>query len=81
MDESVEKPTARPKTPSNPKGSLLSPFVTNGIAVSVTIIWSVSFVADILVKTYDPPGAIHVAFMVILGGVFGLQIFNGRGDQ
>ncbi len=80
MDEPKNEVAKKPENKPTSKGSLLSPVVINGIAVSVTGIWATSFLADILVKSYEPPGAIHVAFMMILGGVFGIQIINGRND-
>lgn len=63
---------------SQPKAHLLSPVVINTIALVVTVVWSASFVADILIMSYSPPSAIHVAFMVILGGIFGVQIVQGK---
>lgn len=61
-----------------PTGGLLSPLITNSIAVIVTIIWASSFIADIAMDEYQPPTSIHVAFMVVLGSVFGLQLVGGR---
>ncbi len=62
-------------------GSVLTPIVTNSIALVVTFIWAGSFIADIVRADYHPPTAIHVAFMMVLGSVFGLQIFNGRDSK
>jgi len=51
----------------------LSQNVVNAVAVVVTIVWAVSFTADILVPEYEPPTNVHMALMVVLGGVFGSQ--------
>lgn len=42
-----------------------------GLAVVITIAWAVSFTADILVVTYDPPASIHPLMMIVAGAVFG----------
>jgi hypothetical protein len=68
----------RPEDDNVSKSSLLNPFVVNSIAVVVTLIWSLSFLADIVIKDYQPPASIHIAFMFILGGIFGFQIVNGK---
>ncbi len=55
----------------------VSPAVANGIAIVVTLVWAVSFVADIIPSAnYDPPTAIHAAFMVVVGSIFGVQLFS-----
>lgn len=63
------------------KSGLLSPLAVNAIALVVTFIWAISFLADILVADYSPPGAIHLAFMVVLGSIFGAQIVQGRKSE
>lgn len=60
---------------------LLNPIVINGIAIIVTLVWATSFLADILVKGYAPPNGIHLAFMVVLGSIFGVQILQGRKSE
>lgn len=51
----------------------LSPGVVNGIASAVTVIWALSFLADIILKDYSPQANVHMAFMLIVGAVFGSQ--------
>jgi hypothetical protein len=51
----------------------LSQQVVNAVAIVVTAVWGVSFIADILVPDYTPPTNVHMALMVVLGGVFGSQ--------
>lgn len=68
--------------PSNgaPNGRVrLSPTVVNSIAAVVTCVWALSFLADIVVDEYSPPTNVHMAFMLIVGAVFGSQ-FVRRAD-
>lgn len=51
--------------------------VANAIVVLVTLVWAVSFSADIMVRDYSPPTNVHTSFLVILGVIFGGQ-FLGR---
>lgn len=51
----------------------LSQNVVNAVAVVVTVVWGISFIADILIPDYSPPTNVHMALMVVLGGVFGSQ--------
>lgn len=59
----------------------ISPFVSNGIAITVTLVWATSFIADIASTEYQPPTAIHVAFMVVIGAIFGFQFVQGKGGD
>ncbi len=82
MNESPNKePVKKSWLNRSTTGTVLTPLVTNSIALIVTFIWAGSFITDILRSDYHPPTAIHVAFMVVLGSVFGLQIFNGRDNR
>lgn len=56
----------------------LSPKVVNAIALVVTIVWAITFMADIALEAYNPPGGIHAALMLVLGGVFGSQLVKGK---
>lgn len=58
----------------------ISPLVTNGIAIVVTVMWAASFTVDIISMEYTPPTAIHVAFMAVIGAIFGFQLVKGK-DQ
>jgi hypothetical protein len=65
-------------TPTSSNGNGNKPYrlsqqVVNTVAIVVTIVWGISFIADILVPGYDPPTNVHMALMVVLGGVFGSQ--------
>lgn len=59
----------------------ISPLVSNGIAITVTLVWATSFIADIVSTEYQPPTSIHVAFMVVIGAIFGFQFVQGKGGK
>lgn len=76
-DAPPPKPPAT--TQSAPNGNRpykLSQSVVNAVAVVVTVVWGISFVADILIPAYTPPTNVHMALMVVLGGVFGSQFIR-----
>ena len=54
--------------------------VVNGIAVVVTLVWAASFIADVLMSTYNPPAQIHMVMLGIVGSIFGFQIVH-RTDE
>lgn len=62
------------RSPPRAPGGFLSYF----IAMVVTVVWAASFVADLAVKGYDPPGAIHVAMLAVVGFFYGLPIAFGE---
>jgi hypothetical protein len=73
-------PTPAP-IPAKPTNGVKAPYrlsqnVVNAVAVVVTIVWGISFIADILVPDYIPPTNVHMALMVVLGGVFGSQFIK-----
>lgn len=41
------------------------------IALVVTTVWALSFVADIFITGYDPSPFIHLAMMTVVGAIFG----------
>lgn len=53
--------------------------MVNSIAAVVTCVWALSFLADIVIDEYSPPTNVHMAFMLIVGAVFGSQ-FVRRAD-
>lgn len=66
------------RRPSGAGNGGIPPWLFNGLAVGVAVVWAISFVADALPgSTYDPPVAVHAAFMVVLGAVFGVRIARG----
>lgn len=42
-----------------------------GLAIVITVAWTVSFIVDIEVQGYDPPASIHPLMMIVAGAVFG----------
>lgn len=42
----------------------------------VSLVWTCNFFAPFLIKGYNPDPAIHGIFMVIVGGLLGLQSRN-----
>lgn len=51
----------------------------NVVALVVALVWATSFVADIIITDYTPPNEVHLALMVVLGGVFGAQFLRKPG--
>lgn len=54
--------------------------LTYGVGIVVTVIWAASFIADILVKDYDPSPFVHLAMMTVVGALFGRQFVKGNGN-
>ncbi len=46
----------------------------NGIAIVVTAVWAVSFIADIALSSYEPSPYLHVIMMMVAGAAFGTNI-------
>lgn len=59
----------------------LSPYVINGIAIIVTIVWAGSFVADVSLDHYNPPSQIHMVMLAIVGSIFGFQFVHRGGGK
>ena len=55
--------------------------LSNAIAIVVTVVWTVSFVADIVLKSYDPSPFIHLAMMAVVGAAFGSSVLKGGDDK
>lgn len=56
--------------------------IVNGIAILVSFVWAVSFIADIVIPGYDPSPFIHLAMMTVVGAAVGHGfIKNGGGDD
>lgn len=54
--------------------------LTRIVILAVTVVWVGSFVADILLPTYDPSPYVHVAMMAVVGAATARHIYvrNGR---
>lgn len=55
--------------------------VVNAIAIIVTLVWAVTFLADIGLKEYQPPAGINVAFMLVLGAIFGIKAIGSKYEE
>jgi len=62
---------AEDKPMTNGKPPVVSPRIAAGIAIVVTAVWSISFLADIFVKDYDPSPFIHFLMMAVAGAALG----------
>lgn len=54
-------------------------WVINLMALSVTLIWSVSFVVDMVATSYDPPASINAVMILVVGAVFGGSVIRRGG--
>lgn len=50
--------------------------IINAIAITALTLWSISFVLDAIIKTYDPPASVHIIMMTVAGAAFGGTIFK-----
>jgi hypothetical protein len=41
--------------------------VSGGIAITVTVVWAISFLADIVMTTYEPSPLIHAIMLTVAG--------------
>lgn len=60
-----------------------SPFdkrLINAIAILVSTVWALSFVADIFLKGYDPSPFVHLSMMTVVGAAVGHGFIKG-GDS
>lgn len=64
----------QPGSSNNGRVGGVHPWLFNGLAILVALVWAVSFIVDALSDKYEPPVAIHGAMMVVLGAVFGVQL-------
>lgn len=62
--------------PSPGGQSPVTPYVVNGIAIIVTLVWAGSFVADVMISNYNPPPQIHMVMLGIVGSIFGFQVVH-----
>lgn len=47
------------------------------VAILIAVVWTVSFVADLLLPRYDPPASVQAALVLALGFLFGSEL-TGR---
>lgn len=52
--------------------------VATVLAGVITAAWAISFVMDIVARTYDPPPSVHALMMMVAGAVFGEGLLKTR---
>lgn len=61
--------------------------ISNGIAVWVSLVWGVSFIADIFMTTYKPSLFIHGTMLAVVGAALGISnttdkpVAQKKGDE
>lgn len=60
-------------------GTVVDKRIANGIAVTVTAVWAISFIADLFLKSYDPSPFIHMMMMGVAGAALGSAFWRGAG--
>lgn len=50
--------------------------VTNGIAITVTVVWVLAWVYGAASQEYTMPNQIHGIFFVVVNSIFALQGYN-----
>lgn len=48
--------------------------VANLIALIVTIVWALSFVADVVIQNYEPSPYIHTVMLAVAGAAFARSV-------
>lgn len=51
------------------------------IALVVTTVWALSFIADIFVPGYNPSPFVHLAMMTVVGAIFGRNFLVNASQQ
>jgi len=51
------------------------------IAILITVVWAVSFVADAVNKTYEPPPSVHPLMLMVAGAAFGSEMLRTRNGK
>ncbi|MGH2373034.1 MAG: hypothetical protein ACRDIC_06090 [bacterium] len=56
----------------------MSARLTAYIAILVSIVWTMSFIADIAIPAYDPSPFVHMAMMAVVGAAFSHTVLKKR---
>ena len=62
-----------------PQQRRVPPWLSNGLAVLVSFVWAGSFVLGAVRPGYSADPAVHGAFVIVLGAVYGVKI--GKGNE
>lgn len=54
--------------------------IENIVILVITLVWAISFIADIVVEKYTPSPFLHMIMMGIVGALFGKRVL-GKGDD
>lgn len=65
----------RPAPPPARRG--VPSWLSNGLAVLVSLVWAGSFVLGAIRPDYRADPAVHGAFVIVLGAVYGVKIGKG----
>lgn len=52
-------------------GGVFDKRIVNAIAILVSAVWAVSFIADIVLDSYSPSPFVHLAMMTVVGAAVG----------
>lgn len=68
-------PDSAQPSPAPTKPPAVPQWVTVVIALLVSVTWTASMAADILLRDkYDPNPLVHAAMMLVLGTIFGVSV-------
>ena len=56
------------------RASRSTDWLSTAFAVIVGSVWTVSFLADIFMATYEPPLGLHAVMLIVVGAIFGVKI-------
>jgi len=59
----------------------LNPKTANAIALVVTFVWAVSFLADVAMKSYQGSPYIHTVMMLVAGAAFSGSLIKRNGGK
>ena len=65
--------------PRSREGSNVDQKLTRIVVLAVTIVWIVSFLADIVLERYEPSPYIHIAMMAVVGAATARYIYIRNG--
>lgn len=57
----------------------MNPRTSNLIALVVTAVWAISFLADIILKSYEGSPYVHAIMMLVAGAAFSGQLIKKNG--
>lgn len=52
--------------------------LTNAVAITITVVWVISFLVDLFNSNYDPPASVMPLMLATAGFLFGKNAISGR---